>query len=218
MFKKLKLSNVIAYILAFLIFIGAVGALVVLFSDDNNDTNTEVSDLYISYNGEEYAADSSITIEADTESLQLFVNSVEDWGAYNVTDCVVKMVAYTDNGNSFSYSIDGIEYVYGSSKLDLTAAFTEDYTAYDGNGFDITEDGGFIVYFSITETNGNAYMTEVLSRVYSEKTITIDGDIDMTYSYFAIEITSPDGLQTITVPIAIELSQGITLTTESIYF
>lgn len=218
MFKKLKLSTVIAYILAFLIFVGAVGALVVLFSDNEEDTYTEAGDLYISYNGEEYTADSNIPIEAGTESIQLFVNSVKDRGAYNVTDCVVKMVAYTDNGNSFSYSADGTEYVYGSSVLDLTAAFVEDYTAYSGNGFEVTEDGCFTVYFSITKTNGNAYMTEVLSRVYDGKTIAIDGDIDMTYCYFAIEITSPDGLQTITVPIVIELSQGITLTTDSIYF
>ena len=77
----------------------------------------------------------------------------------------------------------------------------------------ISVDGEFAFKYS------RKTIAEILSAVYGGKTITVDNYELSKYPYIAIKIVSPDGKQTLTVPVLLYIAvDGVTLNPNEVIF
>lgn len=197
--------KVLTGIIVILLILGVVGAMVYLINRPQG--------LYLEYNGAAYgdslsgSASGGITV---TESTAVFkVCKSGGWGVYSVEDCTVKVVPNADERRDFAFTVAGNEQTHlFSDEGDLTAAFVE---YYDGNGLDVASDGTFTLTFD------EASVGELLCRKYG-KTVSCEGDHLITdYPYLALSVTSPDGEQTLVVPLFLHISvEGIHFDKEGI--
>lgn len=147
-------------------------------------------------------------IEYDGTATFKVCNS-DGWGVYSVQDCTVKIVPNVDETHDFEFTVEGdskpSEY---SGESDLTAAFVENY---DGNGLPIAEDGTF------TLTADKKDVSDILEAVHG-KSITLDGEyLTSVYPYIALAVTSPDGGQSLTIPLLFKVGvEGIELDEDGI--
>ena len=143
------------------------------------------------------------------ETATFTIGNSDGWGVYSVQDCTVKIVPNVDETHDFEFTGEGdskpSEY---SGESDLTAAFVENY---DGNGLPIAEDGTF------TLTADKKDVSDILEAVHG-KSITLDGEyLTSVYPYIALSVTSPDGGQTLTVPLLFAVGvEGIELDKDGI--
>lgn len=198
-----RMSRAITYIVVVLLLLGIVGVCFNLITRPNG--------IYLRY-GDTVVTDKTggITVPYD-ETITLKIENSEDWGAYSVTDCTVTIVPNVDDSHDFDFTVDGnIKPSAFSVEKDLTAAFVENY---DGKGLNISVDGEFAFKYS------RKTIAEILSAVYGGKTITVDNYELSKYPYIAIKIVSPDGKQTLTVPVLLYIAvDGVTLNPNEVIF
>lgn len=189
------LNRVLFALVIVLCVFGVFAAMNFLFF--NFGTQDTSSYIYIEYCGVMYSSEDSsdgITIVYG-ETLSFTIGNTCSWGEYSVQDCTVRIVPNLDDDHNFEFTVDGNHKssVY-SSVTDLTAAFSV-----DGSGVDISPSGEFSIFVKSCD------MADILGSVYGEITA-IDGDYYLfDYPYIAVELTLPDGLDTLTIPLMVDI-------------
>ena len=211
--SKYKVNNginifvkILTAIIVVLLILGIVGGLVYFLNRPQG--------LYVEYNGVIYGdtvldtSSGGLTVDYGSTATFKVCNS-DGWGVYSVQDCTVKIVPNVDETHDFEFTVEGdskpSEY---SGESDLTAAFVENY---DGNGLPIAEDGTF------TLTADKKDVADILEAVHG-KSITLDGEyLTSIYPYIALSVTSPDGGQSLTIPLLFKVGvEGIELDEDGI--
>ncbi len=211
--SKYKVNNginifvkILTAIVVVLLILGIVGGLVYFLNRPQG--------LYIEYDGTTYgntalgSSTSGITVPYNGAATFTIGNS-DGWGVYSVQDCTVKIVPNVDETHDFEFIVEGdskpSEY---SGESDLTAAFVENY---DGNGLPIAEDGTFTVMVDKID------VADILEALHG-KSITLDGEyLTSIYPYIALSVTSPDGGQSLTIPLLFKVGvEGIELNEDGI--
>ena len=176
-------SKVIIYFLYALLLFGIVGLCVKLL--------TAPDGIYLRYGDTVITSKMGGITLPHNETVTLSIENSDGWGVYSVTDCKVTIIPYVDDSHNFNFSVDGQTYSFVKEK-DLTAAFTDNY---DGKGLKVTANGE--IYLSYPGKT----VSDMLSAVYDGRTVTVDNYFLSDSPYVAIQIVSPDGKQTLTVPI-----------------
>lgn len=198
-----RMSRAITYIVVVLLLLGIVGVCVNLITRPNG--------IYLRF-GDTVVTDKTggITVPYD-ETITLKIENSEDWGAYSVTDCTVKIVPNVDDSHDFDFTVDGNTKPSAFSvEKDLTAAFADNY---NGKGLTISADGDFTIKYSART------VSEMLKKVKC-KEVTLENDYVLSaYPYVAIQVVSPDGKQTLTVPVLLYIAvDGVTLNPNEVIF
>lgn len=181
-----RASRAISYLLVVLLLLGIVGACAYLLTKPNG--------IYLRYDDKIVTDKTSGLVIPYKATATFKIENSEDWGAYSVTDCTVKIVPSADESHDFDFTVgdDSRPAAYTKEK-DLTGAFLENY---NGKGITVSENGEFTILCSYKS------VSEILQAVYGEKEIHAEADGNLLeYPYIAIKVTSPDGKQTLTVPL-----------------
>lgn len=181
-----RTSRVISYLLVVLLLLGIVGACAYLLTKPNG--------IYLRYDDKIVTDKTSGLVIPYKATATFKIENSEDWGAYSVTDCMVKIVPSADESHDFDFTVgdDSRPAAYTKEK-DLSGAFVENY---NGKGITVSENGEFTILCSYKS------VSEILQAVYGEKEIHAEADGNLLeYPYIAIKVTSPDGKQTLTVPL-----------------
>lgn len=181
-----RTSRVISYFLVVLLLLGIVGAGAYLLTKPNG--------IYLRYDGKIVTDKTSGIVIPYKATATFKIENSEDWGAYSVTDCTVKIVPNADESHDFDFTVgDDSRPAAFTKEKDLTGAFVENY---NGQGITVSENGEFTILCSYKS------VSEILQGVYGEKEIHAEADGNLLeYPYIAIKVTSPDGKQTLTVPL-----------------
>ena len=189
------IGRILLAIIVIILVFGTVGMVfILLIGSQEEDVNQYI---YIEYAGVTYSEENGadgITI-AYGKTLSFTIGNTASWGEYSVQDCTVMIVPNLDDEHNFEFTVDGNHKssVY-SSVTDLTAAFSV-----DGSGIDISPSGEFSIFVKSCD------MADILGAVYGEITA-IDGDYYLfDYPYIAVELTSPDGADTLTMPLLVDI-------------
>ena len=199
-----RTSRVISYLLVVLLLLGIVGAGAYLFTRSNG--------IYLRYDGKIVTDKTSGIVIPYKATATFKIENSEDWGAYSVTDCTVKIVPNADESHDFDFTVgDDSRPAAFTKEKDLTGAFVENY---NGKGITVSENGEFTILFSYKS------VSEILQAVYGEKEIHAEADGNLLeYPYIAIKVTSPDGKQTLTVPLLLYgVVTGIELNPSEVIF
>lgn len=181
-----RTSRVISYFLVVLLLLGIVGACAYFLTKPNG--------IYLRYDGKIVTDKTSGIVIPYKATATFKIENSEDWGAYSVTDCTVKIVPNADESHDFDFTVgDDFRPAAFTKEKDLTGAFVENY---NGKGITVSENGEFTILCSYKS------VSEILQGVYGEKEIHAEADGNLLeYPYIAIKVTSPDGKQTLTVPL-----------------
>ena len=199
-----RTSRVISYLLVVLLLLGIVGAGAYLLTKSNG--------IYLRYDGKIVTDKTSGIVIPYKATATFKIENSEDWGAYSVTDCTVKIVPNADESHDFDFTVgDDSRPAAFTKEKDLTGAFVENY---NGKGITISENGEFTILCSYKS------VSEILQSVYGEKEIHAEADGNLLeYPYIAIKVTSPDGKQTLTVPLLLYgVVTGIELNPSEVIF
>ena len=199
-----RTSRVISYLLVVLLLLGIVDVCAFYLTKPNG--------IYLRYN-DKIITDKTSGIVLPYKATATFkIENSEDWGAYSVTDCTVKIVPNADESHDFDFTVgDDSRPAAFTKEKDLTGAFVENY---NGKGITISENGEFTILCSYKS------VSEILQAVYGEKEIHAEADGNLLeYPYIAIKVTSPDGKQTLTVPLLLYgVVTGIELNPSEVIF
>lgn len=199
-----RASRAISYLLVVLLLLGIVGACAYLLTKPNG--------IYLRYDDKIVTDKTSGLVIPYKATATFKIENSEDWGAYSVTDCTVKIVPSADESHDFDFTVgdDSRPAAYTKEK-DLTGAFLENY---NGKGITVSENGEFTILCSYKS------VSEILQAVYGEKEIHAEADGNLLeYPYIAIKVTSPDGKQTLTVPLLLYgVVTGIELNPSEVIF
>lgn len=181
-----RTSRVISYLLVVLLLLGIVGAGAYFLTKPNG--------IYLRYDGKIVTDKTSGIVIPYKATATFKIENSEDWGAYSVTDCMVKIVPNADESHDFDFTVgDDSRPAAFTKEKDLTGAFVENY---NGKGITVSENGEFTILCSYKS------VSEILQAVYGEKEIHAEADGNLLeYPYIAIKVTPPDGKQTLTVPL-----------------
>lgn len=195
-------TKLLTLLLAVLLVLGVVGFVVYLLKRPQG--------LYLTYGDTIIDSRTSGIYIPDGETVTFRIDSTEDWGVYTPADCTVKIVPIAAGKRDFEFRVTGEESPRTFSKeTDLTAAFCD---TYDGSGLPVQPDGTFI--FSAEKY----LLQDILAAVYADSTVTVEGAYSLKeYPYIALSVTSPDGKQTLTVPVSYYVAvEDITLDTDGV--
>lgn len=199
-----RTSRVISYLLVVLLLLGIVGACAYLLTKPNG--------IYLRYDGKIVTDKTSGIVIPYKATATFKIEHSEDWGAYSVIDCTVKIVPNADESHDFDFTVgDDSRPAAFTKEKDLTGAFVENY---NGKGITVSENGEFTILCSYKS------VSEILQAVYGEKEIHAEADGNLLeYPYIAIKVTSPDGKQTLTVPLLLYgVVTGIELNPSEVIF
>lgn len=199
-----RTSRVISYLLVVLLLLGIVGACAYLLTKPNG--------IYLRYDGKIVTDKTSGIVIPYKATATFKIENSEDWGAYSVIDCTVKIVPNADESHDFDFTVgDDSRPAAFTKEKDLTGAFVENY---NGKGIPVSENGEFTILCSYKS------VSEILQAVYGEKEIHAEADGNLLeYPYIAIKVTSPDGKQTLTVPLLLYgVVTGIELNPSEVIF
>ena len=199
-----RTSRVISYLLVVLLLLGIVGAGAYLLTKPNR--------IYLRYDAKIVTDKTSGIVIPYKATATFKIENSEDWGAYSVTDCTVKIVPNADESHDFDFTVgDDSRPAAFTKEKDLTGAFVENY---NGKGITVSENGEFTILCSYKS------VSEILQAVYGEKEIHAEADGNLLeYPYIAIKVTSPDGKQTLTVPLLLYgVVTGIELNPSEVIF
>lgn len=199
-----RISRVISYLLVVLLLLGIVGAGAYFLTKPNG--------IYLRYDGKIVTDKTSGIVIPYKATATFKIENSEDWGAYSVTDCTVKIVPNADESHDFDFTVgDDSRPAAFTKEKDLTGAFVENYT---GKGITVSENGEFTILCSYKS------VSEILQAVYGEKEIHAEADGNLLeYPYIAIKVISPDGKQTLTVPLLLYgVVTGIELNPSEVIF
>lgn len=199
-----RTSRVISYLLVVLLLFGIVGACAYFLTKPNG--------IYLRYDGKIVTDKTSGIVIPYKATATFKIENSEDWGAYSVTDCTVKIVPNADESHDFDFTVgDDSRPAAFTKEKDLTGAFVENY---NGKGITVSENGEFTILCSYKS------VSEILQVVYGEKEIHAEADGNLLeYPYIAIKVTFPDGKQTLTVPLLLYgVVTGIELNPSEVIF
>lgn len=199
-----RTSRVISYLLVVLLLLGIVGAGAYFLMKPNG--------IYLRYDGKIVTDKTSGIVIPYKATATFKIENSEDWGAYSVTDCMVKIVPNADKSHDSDFTVgDDSRPAAFTKEKDLTGAFVENY---NGKGITVSENGEFTILCSYKS------VSEILQAVYGEKEIHAEADGNLLeYPYIAIKVTSPDGKQTLTVPLLLYgVVTGIELNPSEVIF
>lgn len=199
-----RTSRVISYLLVVLLLLGIVGACAYLLTKPNG--------IYLRYDDKIVTDKTSGLVIPYKATATFKIENSEDWGAYSVTDCTVKIVPSADESHDFDFTVgDDSRPAAFTKEKDLSGAFVENY---NGKGITVSENGEFTIYCSYKS------VSEILQVVYGEEEIHAEADGNLwEYPYIAIKVTSPDGKQTLTVPLLLYgVVTGIELNPSEVIF
>ena len=199
-----RTSRVISYLLVVLLLLGIVGAGAYFLMKPNG--------IYLRYDGKIVTDKTSGIVIPYKATATFKIENSEDWGAYSVTDCTVKIVPNADKSHDFDFTVgDDSRPAAFTKEKDLTGAFVENY---NGKGITVSENGEFTILCSYKS------VSEILQAVYGEKEIHAEADGNLLeYPYIAIKVISPDGKQTLTVPLLLYgVVTGIELNPSEVIF
>lgn len=200
--SKYKTSNginifvkMLTAIIVVLLVLGIIGGVIYLLNRPQG--------LYIEYNGTAYgntaigSSTGGLSVPYDS-TVTFTIGNLDGWGVYSVQDCTVKIIPNVDETHDFEFTVEGEDKPFKySSESDLTAAFCEDY---NGKGLSITADGTFTIMTNKKD------IADVLNVIYPEG-VSVSGEyLIAVYPYIALSVTSPDGGQTLTVPLFFAVS------------
>lgn len=195
-------TKVLTLLLAVLLILGVAGFAVYLLRRPQG--------LYLTYGDEIIDSRTSGIYVPEGDTVTFRIDSTEDWGVYTPADCTVKIVPNVSGKRDFEFRVTGEAFPSLFSELtDLTAAFVADY---DGSGLPVNDDGTF------TFTADKHSLQDILSAVYADSTVIVDGEYSLKeFAYIALSVTSPDGKQTLTVPVSYYVAvEDITLDKDGI--
>lgn len=198
-----RTSRVISYLLVVLLLLGIVGACAYFLTKPNG--------IYLRYDGKIVTDKTSGIVIPYKATATFKIENSEDWGAYSVTDCTVTIVSNVDDAHDFDFTVEGETKPSSfSAEKDFTAAFTDNY---NGKGLTISADGDFTIKYSART------VSEMLKKVKC-KEVTLENDYVLSaYPYVAIQVVSPDGKQTLTVPVLLYIAvDGVTLNPNEVIF
>lgn len=199
-----KISQIISYLLIVMLILGIVGVCAYFL--------VRPKGIYLRY-GDKIVTEKTGGIVIPYKATATFkIENSEDWGAYSVTDCTVKIVPSADESHDFDFTVgDDSRPAAFTKEKDLTSAFVENY---NGKGITVSENGEFTILCSYKS------VSEILQAVYGEKEIHAEADGNLLeYPYIAIKVTSPDGKQTLTVPLLLYgVVTGIELNPSEVIF
>ncbi len=124
----------------------------------------------------------------------------------------MKIVPNADESHDFDFTVgDDSRPAAFTKEKDLSGAFVENY---NGKGITVSENGEFTILCSYKS------VSEILQAVYGKKEIHAEADGNLLeYPYIAIKVTSPDGKQTLTVPLLLYgVVTGIELNPSEVIF
>lgn len=199
-----RISRAITFVVVVLLLLGIVGVCLNLFNRPNG--------IYLRYGDTVITENTGGITVIYGEPITLRIDNTEDWGAYSVTDCTVKIVPNADESHDFDFTVgDDSRPAAFTKEKDLTGAFVENY---NGKGITVSENGEFTILCSYKS------VSEILQAVYGEKEIHAEADGNLLeYPYIAIKVTSPDGKQTLTVPLLLYgVVTGIELNPSEVIF
>lgn len=199
-----RISRAITFVVFVLLLLGIVGVCLNLFNRPNG--------IYLRYGDTVITENTGGITVIYGEPITLRIDNTEDWGAYSVTDCTVKIVPNVDESHDFDFTVgDDSRPAAFTKEKDLTGAFVENY---NGKGITVSENGEFTILCSYKS------VSEILQAVYGEKEIHAEADGNLLeYPYIAIKVTSPDGKQTLTVPLLLYgVVTGIELNPSEVIF
>lgn len=199
-----RISRAITFVVFVLLLLGIVGVCLNLFNRPNG--------IYLRYGDTVITENTGGITVIYGEPITLRIDNTEDWGAYSVTDCTVKIVPNADESHDFDFTVgDDSRPAAFTKEKDLTGAFVENY---NGKGITVSENGEFTILCSYKS------VSEILQAVYGEKEIHAEADGNLLeYPYIAIKVTSPDGKQTLTVPLLLYgVVTGIELNPSEVIF
>lgn len=199
-------SKLVAYILIVLLLLGIVRFGFELLNRPDG--------MYLLYKDKTVTASSGGVIVPYCRDVEFTIKHSDGFGVYSVTDCTVMIVPNVDEFHDFDFNVEDETHPYSfSEEKDLSAAFVENY---NGKGIAVSEDGDFKIRVRLLS------MQNILSAIYPDKTVTLDGieDFDTSiFPYFAIKIVSPDGSQTLKIPVLIKvLVQSIEVSPGEVIF
>ena len=173
-----RTSRVISYLLVVLLLLGIVGAGAYLLTKPNG--------IYLRYDGKIVTDKTSGIVIPYKATVTFKIENSEDWGAYSVTDCTVKIVPNADESHDFDFTVgDDSRPAAFTKEKDLTGAFVENY---NGKGITVSENGEFTILCSYKS------VSEILQAVYGEKEIHAEADGNLLeYPYIAIKVIVAGG-------------------------
>ena len=198
-----RTSRVISYLLVVLLLLGIVGACAYFLTKPNG--------IYLRYDGKIVTDKTSGIVIPYKATATFKIENSEDWGAYSVTDCTVTIVSNVDDAHDFDFTVEGETKPSSfSAEKDFKAAFTDNY---NGKSLTISADGDFTIKYSART------VSEMLKKVKG-KEVTLENDYVLSaYPYVAIQVVSPDGKQTLTVPVLLYIAvDGVTLNPNEVIF
>lgn len=198
-----RISRAITFVVFVLLLLGIVGVCLNLFNRPNG--------IYLRYGDTVITENTGGITVIYGEPITLRIDNTEDWGAYSVTDCTVTIVSNVDDAHDFDFTVEGETKPSSfSAEKDFTAAFTDNY---NGKGLTISADGDFTIKYSARA------VSEMLKKVKC-KEVTLENDYVLSaYPYVAIQVVSPDGKQTLTVPVLLYIAvDGVTLNPNEVIF
>ena len=183
-----KVSQIISYLLIVMLILGIVGVCAYFL--------VRPKGIYLRYGDKIVTEKTGGIVIPQAEEITLTIKNDNGFGTYSVTDCVVTIVPNVDKAHDFSFTVEGNEKPLAYSAIkDLTSAFTSDY---NGKSIKISPDGTFKLKISVKS------VSDLLKIVYPDKNITTETDEFLSkYPYVALKIVSPDGSQTLTIPLKV---------------
>ena len=183
-----KVSQIISYLLIVMLILGIVGVCAYFL--------VRPKGIYLRYGDKIVTEKTGGIVIPQAEEITLTIKNDNGFGTYSVTDCVVTIVPNVDKAHHFSFTVEGNEKPLAYSAIkDLSSAFTSDY---NGKSIKISPDGTFKLKISVKS------VSDLLKIVYPDKNITTETDEFLSkYPYVALKIVSPDGSQTLTIPLKV---------------
>ena len=185
-----KISRIISYLLVIMLILGIVGVCAYFL--------VRPQGIYLRYGDKIVTEKTGGIVIPRAEEITLAIKNDDGFGTYSVTDCVVTIVPNVDKAHDFDFTVDGNEKPLAYSAVkDLSAAFTNDY---NGKSINVSSDGTFKLKISVSS------VSDLLKIAYPEKNVTVETDEFLSqYPYVALKIVSPDGSQTLTIPLKVSV-------------
>ena len=182
-----SISKIIACLIVVMIVLGAAGVLVYFLSRPTG--------MYVMYGDEVLSSgNGGVVIPFNGTDITFSIKNTDGWGVYSVQDCVVKIVPIVSPEKDFEFTVEGEDSPrLFSMETDYTAGFL---SSYDDEKITVSAEGEFSI---CPRTD---LMKAILSRAFGRKKITVDESIlASSFPYFAISVTSPDGENTLLIPL-----------------
>lgn len=180
-------AKLITWLIVVMLVLGFAGVLVYLL--------TRPEGMYVRYGEEVITGDNAgIMVAFDGEDMTFTICNSDGWGVYSVEDCTVKVVPNVNAEHDFEFTVSGESSArLFSLESDFTAAFL---CSEDSERITVSENGEFRIAADSYD------MKVLLEKIFGEGQVEMSEAISAAdYPYFALSITSPDGNDTLKIPL-----------------